>query len=704
MSQKIVRGACPHDCPDTCSFLVTVDEGSGRAIKIRGDLDHGYTRGFLCKKVNHYLERTYSAQRVLRPLVRAGPKGDASFREASWDEALELVTARLKQAVARDPQSILPYSYGGTLGLVQGSSMDRRFFHRLGASLLNRSICANAGTVALDSTIGSRIGPDIADVPNAKLVIVWGSNTLTSNIHLWPLIEEARDRGAKLVVIDPIRTRTAERADEHLPIAPGTDAALALGMMHVIFREGLEDRAYLESFTEGHEALRARALEEWPLSRAAAITRLPAERIEALARAYASTKPSFIRLNYGLQRHAGGGAAVRAIVALPAVTGAFRDAGGGALLSTSSAYPVAKRVLERPELIPSRADGQGPRTINMSTLGDALDPAITFDPPIDVLFVYGSNPAAVAPDQEKVLAGLSREDLFVVVHEIFLTDTARYADVVLPATTQLEQLDIHKSYGHLDVLLSLPAIAPIGGAVSNTELFRRLARRMGFEDPCFSDDDETLARSAFDLTDPRMKGITLEALREKGPMRLSLPAPYAPFANGGFARPSRRMSLWSKDLEDLGQDPLIGYVPPAELSDEVLGRSYPLALLSPPAHGFLNTTFANLDSALERDREPTLELHPEDARARDVSEGELVRVFNARGSFWAKARITDRVRPGVVCAPSIWWLTRCVGLRNANAVVGQRLTDLGSGATFYDTRVQLEKCEGPIATSAGASV
>lgn len=702
MALRVVRGACPHDCPDTCSFLVTVDE-SGRAVKIRGDPEHRYTNGFLCRKVNRYLDRTYSEERVLFPSISVGAKGEGRFRRASWEEALEVVTRRLREAVAKDPQTILPYSYGGTLGLVQNGSMDHRFFHRLGASLLDRTICASAGTFALDSTVGGRVGPDIADVSSAKLILVWGSNTLTSNVHLWPFIESARAKGAKLVVIDPIRTRTAERADVFLPIAPGTDAALALGMMHVIFREGLEDLEYLESYTEGHRELRVRALEEWPLERAASITGLSAASIEALAREYATTRPTFIRLNYGLQRHAGGASAVRAVVSLPAVTGSYRDAGGGVLLSTSSAYPVAKRALGRPDLIPSRVDGSRPRELNMSKLGDVLDPQIT-KPSVDVLFVYASNPAAVAPDQEKVLRGLARKDLFVVVHEIFMTDTARYADVVLPATTQLEQLDIHKSYGHLDVLLNTPAIAPLGEAVPNTELFRRLAKRMGFSESCFDDDDSALVESAFDWDDPRMAGITPEVLAREGPRRLNLPTPYAPFARGGFPRPRGKLSLISEEVGRAGLDPLIGYVAPRELSDQGLAERYPISLLSPPAHGFLNTTFANLPSASWAERGPTIEINPEDARARRIESGEQVRIFNDRGSFFARAVITDRVRSGVASAPSIWWLTSCEGERNANAVVSQALTDLGGGATFYDTRVQIEKKQIATATSAGGSV
>lgn len=664
-------------------MIVTVDRDAGRAVKLRGDPDHGATGGFLCVKVNRYLDRTYSDRRVLHPMKRVGAKGEGRFERIGWDEALDLVATRLGEIAARNAEAILPYSYGGTLGLVQNGSMDHRFFHRLGASRLLRTICAEAGSEALNQTTGWRVGPEPSAFARSRHILIWGSNTLTSNVHLWPFLQTAREDGARLVVIDPIRTETARRADEWIAVRPGTDAALAFGMMHVIFSEGLADRDYLASYADGGDALEARVREHWPVERAARVTGVDAETIARLAREHATTRPAAIRLNYGLQRHAGGAAAVRAVVALSTVIGAWREHGGGALLSTSQAYPVAKDRLARPDLMP-RKGGALPRAINMTCLGDALDPRETSDPSVEAIVVYASNPVAVAPDQEKVIAGFARKDLFTVVHEIFMTDTARYADVVLPATTQLEQIDIHKSYGHLDVLLNTPSIEPIGEAVSNAELFRRLAARMGFDDPCFADSDEALARQAFDWEDPRMAGITYERLRDEGPQRLRLPEPFLPFARGGFFRREDGRAR-------LGD---IDYVPPAEIGDgerDVLDDRLPLGLISPPAHHFLNSSFANLDFAAQRQGVPTLEIHPDDARARDIEDGQAVVVENDRGCFEAIAVVTEGVRVGVVSAPSIFWLEATRTGRNANAVTGQRLTDLGGGATFYDCAVEVRR-------------
>lgn len=681
-SLKVLRAVCPHDCPDTCSIKVTVDTASGRAVKLRGDPEHTTTGGFLCVKVNHYLERTYSPDRLLHPLRRVGAKGEGRFERISWDEALALVSARLQAIAARNPEAILPYSYSGTLGLIQNGSLDHRFFHRLGASRLDRTICATCGTEALNQTIGWRVGPEPASFEHARYIVLWGTNTLTSNVHLWPFIQRAREAGAKLVVIDPIRTRTAQRADEWIPIRPGTDAALALGMMHVIFRDGLADRDYLGRYTEDPDALEAKVRVAWSPEQAAMVTGLEARRIEQLARAYATTPPAIIRLNYGLQRHHGGGAAVKAVISLPSVIGAWRHAGGGALLSTSGAYPTRLDALARPDLIPKRADGTLPRLINMNELGRALDPILTRDPAIECLFVYCANPAASNPDQEAVLRGLRREDLFTVVHELFMTDTARYADVILPATSQLEQTDIHKSYGHLDVLLNDPVIAPLGESVSNTELFRRLAHRMGLPEPCLQDSDEALLHQAFDFSHPAMRGLGVERLRADGPQRLAHDAPFAPFREGGFfGTPGGKAKLAGHDEAPL-------FVAPRELP---VASTEPetLSLISSPAHHFLNSSFANLPFAARAEAGPTLHLHSEDAAAREIREGESVRVWNERGAFEATARVSQDLRPGVVWAPSVWWLSASPGGHNANAVTSQGLTDIGGGATFYDCAVHV---------------
>jgi anaerobic selenocysteine-containing dehydrogenase len=675
---------CPHDCPDTC--VMTVDVEDGRAVAIGGDPDHRFTQGFLCAKVNRYLERVYSPERVLHPMRRAGRKGEGRFERISWDEALDTVAGRLREiAVAFGPQAVLPYSYAGNMGLLGFGSMDRRFFNALGASLLDRTICSSAGAHGYKATAGKTMGFDPEAVVHARLVVAWGANIVSSNVHLWPFVEEARRRGARFVCVDPFRSRTAEKADLHIAPLPGTDAALALGMMHVVFRDGLEDRDWLERHTRGHEDLRERA-REWTPSRAAEATGLRPEEIEAFAREYATTRPSAIRLNYGLNRHAGGGMAVRTVACLPAVVGAWRDVGGGALLSTSGTFPVDEAALERPDLV-----APGTRTLNMSQLGRILTDA-TLDPPVKALFVYNSNPAAVAPEQDAVRRGLARDDLFVVVHEQFQTDTADFADVLLPATTTLEHYDIHKAYGHLYVSLSEPAIAPLGEAMPNTELFRRLAARMGLDHPCLRESDEQMARQAFKWDHPFMKGITFERLEREGSVRLAVPDPFVPFAEGAFPTPSGKCELRSEKLLAEGHDPVPGYVPPREgpTSAPEIAKRYPLAFISPPAHHFLNSTFSAQPVFLRREGEASVTIHPDDAAPRGIADGGMARVFNDRGSFLARARVSDAARRGVVVGLSIWWPKLCPGGRNANAVTSQALTDMGGGATFFDALVEVE--------------
>ncbi|MGH9831663.1 MAG: molybdopterin-containing oxidoreductase family protein, partial [Blastocatellia bacterium] len=656
--RQIVRGACPHDCPDTCSFFVTVE--NGRAIKIQGAEDHPTTNGFLCTKVNRYLERTYSPQRVPYPMKRAGDKGKGIFTRISWDEALDTIAAKFKEIAADDPQAIQPYSYAGTMGLVQSQSIDRRFFHKLGASLLARTICADAGAAGYRATIGLSMGTDPERFVDSKLIVIWGSNVITSNVHLWPMILEAQRKGAKVIAIDPYRSLTAEKCDEHIAPLPGTDGALALAMMNVIVKENLVDHDYVERHTLGFELLRERVM-EYPPSRVASITGLSEEVIVKLAREYATTKPAVIRLNYGLQRHAGGGMAVRAITCLPALVGAWRDAAGGALLSTSGTFGLNNAALERPDLI-----WNNPRTINMSAIGDALlgyqrvqklnakdAPTETLeplDPPVRAIYVYNSNPVAIAPDSRKVIAGFKREDLFTVVHEIFQTDTADYADILLPATTQLEHFDIHKAYGHLYMLINKPAIEALGEAKPNSEVFRLLAERMGFTEDCFKDSDEEIARQAINYDHPRMKDITFDELKERGWMRLSVPQKFAPFAEGNFPTPSGKCEFFSETLAKQGVDPLPTYIPPRESTQTApeLAKKYPLAVISPPAHNFLNSSFANLPSFVKAEKEPRLDIHPVDATARGIKDGDRVRVFNDRGEFKLTARVTDKARIGVV--------------------------------------------------------
>src|SRR5436190_17104313 len=642
---ETVRVACPHDCPDTCAMLVTVEEG--KATKIQGDPQAPFTEGTLCTKVSHYLERTYSPDRLQYPMKRVGRKGEGKFRRISWDEALDEIAAKLKAAAAENPETILPLSYAGTMGMVQYSSMDRRLFHKLGATQLDRTLCSTAGKYGLKATLGGSVGMDPERFDEAQLIILWGANPIVSNLHLWGRVQAAKRRGAKVIAIDPYRSLSAEKCTQHIALLPGTDGALALGVMHVLIRERLIDRDYIDRHTLGYDAL-ARRVEEYPPERAAKLCGIEAQAVEQLARDYGTIKPAAIRLNYGMQRHAGGGIAARTITCLPALTGAWRDPAGGIVLTTADFYGFDHAALERPDLL----GGRKPRTINQSALGDALTSA---NPPVKATIVYNNNPVAVCPDSDKVIAGFSRDDLFTVVIDHFQTDTADYADIVLPATTQLEHMDVHKSYGHLYVLANTPAIAPVGESLPNSEVFRRLAARLGFAEPCFRDSDEDICRTAVASTKPRMSGITWEALKAQGWQKLAVPERFAPFAEGGVPTPSGKCEFHSKWLEDQGIDPLPFYNPPAEVADAELARRYPLAFLSPPARHFLNSSFANIARFRELERVPHLDLHPEDAAARGICDGDRVRVYNARGSYTLRARVNGKPRPGVVVAPSVWW-------------------------------------------------
>ncbi len=683
--KNIVRAACPHDCPDTCAMLVTVE--GGRAVAVAGDPAHPFTRGTLCTKVSNYHDRTHSPDRIKTPLRRVGAKGEGRFVPVSWDAALDEIAEKFRAlaASAEGPETILPYSYCGTMGLVQSESMDRRFFNRLGASLLDRTICATAGSEAMLATNGAKLGTNPERFADARLILLWGTNTISSNVHLWPFILEAKKRGARVVAIDPRRTRTADQCDEHVAVLPGTDAALALGLMHVIFAEGLEDKDYLERHTIGAEELRTHVAAYTP-ARVAEICGVEAETVVRLAREYAGVRPAVIRLNYGLQRHAGGGMAVRAVMCLPAVVGAWRDPAGGALLSTSGAFPLDYDALERPDLLPTPR----PRTVNMSVLGDALTK--TDDPPVRAIYVYNSNPAAVAPEQARVLAGFRREDLFTVVHEQFMTDTCDYADIVLPATTQLEHFDLHKAYGHFYLTVNEPAIAPLHESKANTEVFRLLAARLGFDEACFGDSDEEIARQALDVQHPALEGVTLELLRERGWLKMNLPDDYAPFAEGGFTTPSGKCELFSEKLVAQGLPGVPEFIPPREskASAPGLAAKYPLALLTPAAHAFLNSSFANLPKQLRQERAPFVEINPLDAAARGIRDGERVRAFNGRGSCELRAVVTTRAREGVVVSPSVWWNKLSPGRVGVNQLTSQGLTDMGGGATFYDALVEIE--------------
>jgi len=678
--REVVKAACPHDCPDTCAMLVTVEDGVAK--KIQGDPQAPFTQGTLCTKVSHYLERTYSPERLMYPQKRVGAKGKGEFKRISWDEALDEIAARLKAIAAQNPESILPCSYAGTMGMVQYSSMDRRFFHKLGASLLDRTLCSSAGKAGIKATLGGSVGMDPERFDEANLILLWGANPIVSNLHLWGRVQAAKRRGAQVVAIDPYRSLSAEKCTQHVALLPGTDGALALGMMHVLIREDLLDRDYLAKHTLGFEKLRERVLKDYSPEWAARTCGLAVDEVVNLARAYGKAKPAAIRLNYGMQRHAGGGIAARTIACLPALTGAWREAAGGIVLTTADFYGFDHAALERPDLLGDRR----PRVVNQSKLGDALTSA---QPPVRAIMVYNNNPVAVCPDSEKVLAGFAREDLFTVVMDHFQTDTADYADILLPATTQLEHVDVHKSYGHLYALANNPAIAPVGESLPNSEVFRRLAARLGFEEACFRDSDEDICRTALRSEKPRMKGIEWEGLKAAGWQRLDVPQRFAPFAQGGFPTPSGKCELYSEWLEKQGVDPLPFYNPPAEAAGGASGE-YPLAFLSPPARNFLNSSFANLPRFRSQEGEPRLDMHPQDARARGIADGDRVRVFNARGSYELRARVNGKPRPGVVVAPSVWWKKYSPDGRNANNVTSQRTSDIGGGATFYDCRVQVE--------------
>ncbi len=702
-----VRGACPHDCPDTCALLTTVQHGV--AIKVQGNPAHPHTAGSLCTKVSRYTERTYHPERILQPLKRVGPKGAGQFEPVSWDAALTEIAARLQSIAARDPQAILPYSYAGTMGLVQGESMAARFFNQLGASQLERTICAAAGGEGLVHTLGGKLGMRVEFFAQAKLILIWGSNSIASNLHFWRYANEAKRQGAKLVCIDPRQSETADKCHEHIALLPGTDGALALGLMHELIAHDWLDHDYLERYTLGWSQLRARAL-QWPPERVAEVCGIATEQLVGLARDYGAcvqaaprsdsagangtvgasealaetvvtAGSAAIRMNYGVQRVHGGGNAVRLIASLPALIGAWRQRSGGVLLSSSGTFPVQKAALQRPDLLAGRC----PRTLNMVTLGDdLLRPASpAFGPAIEALVVYNSNPVAVAPDSGRVVSGFARPDLFTVVLEHFQTDTADYADFILPATTQLEHWDVHSSYGHTDVLLNRPAIAPVGQAKPNTQIFRELAQRMGFDAPCFQDSDQDLCRQAFGHT------VDFEALLDNG--FVTLVTPEARFAQGNFPTPSGKCEFFSDRLAAQGQDGLPDHVPNHEAAHS--SAIYPLVMISPPARNFLNSTFVNVKSLRDIEGQPLLEIHPTDAAARGIESGHTVRVFNARGAHHCVAQVTKRARPGVVHGLGIWWRKLGLDGTNVNQLTSQRLTDLGHGPTFYDCVVQVQAAQ-----------
>jgi anaerobic selenocysteine-containing dehydrogenase len=664
---EVRHSVCALDCPDCCSLLVNVE--NGRGSRLRGNPSHPVTRGFLCGKVAQYLEREYSPARLLYPQRRVGAKGEGKFERISWDEALDTIAARL-QEIAKEfgSEAILPYSYAGTMGFLNGAGMDRRFFHRLGASRLDRTICSTAGAAGMTEALGVRYGTEPEQFKHARLILGWGANILGTNVHLWPFVVEARRNGAKFYTIDPHRNRTGALADKHFFIHPGSDTALALAMMHVIIGEGLHDAGYVANHTEGFEGLRER-VKEWTPQRAAGLTGIAAEEIVQLAREYATTRPAAIRLNLGVQRSERGAMAVRTVALLPSVTGSWKEVGGGLQLSTSQAFHVNRAGLERADL-QQKALGREGRLVNMALLGAALN---TLDrPKVMALVVYNSNPAAIAPNQNAVLAGMRRDDLFTVVLEQFQNDTADYADIVLPVTTFLEHTDLYYAYGHYYLQLARPALPAPGETKSNVEIFRLLAERMGFDDPCFGESEDDMIRTLLDTDHPFIKGITLEQLDREHFVRLRIPDPFLPFAEG-------KRHFHAETLD---------YKPPEESRLGPLAAKFPLELISPKNDDSMNSTFGHRD---EVDRQTALlEMHPSDAARRGIGNSDMVRVFNGRGSCVLEARVDGAVPEGVVCAPSVRWAKRSPDSRNVNALTSERLTDAGGGPTFYSCLVEVE--------------
>jgi anaerobic selenocysteine-containing dehydrogenase len=749
--KQVVHAACPHDCPDACGVRITVEDG--RATKIQGDPEHPVTRGFLCAKVAKYLDRVYSPDRVLYPVRRIAPKGPVAgqrsfaphgqpraavptqanstqtWQRISWDEALDEIALRFRAIAAEfGGEAILPYSYGGTLGALNGASMDHRFFHRLGASQLDRTICSAAGEAGLLSVLGVKMGTEPEQFRHSKYIIAWASNIHGNNVHLWPFIAEARRNGAKFVVIDPYRTRTAECADWYLPINPGTDAALALGMMHVIIGENRHDADYVARYTLGFEQLREK-VKEYPPERVAQWTGIAADDIRKLAREYATIRPSVIRLNYGVQRSERGGMATRAIAMLPCILGSWTEIGGGLQLSTSGAFDLNTKALKRTDLMHT-ALGRDARTINMVELGRVLN--TVNDPPVKALFVYNSNPAAVCPEHNEVVRGLLRPDLFTVVHEQFFTDTTDYADIVLPATTFFEHKDLQKAYGHYYLQVSNQAIAPLGECRPNVEVFRALAERIGFEEDCFGESVDEMIEAALDSENPWLAGLSRERL-EQGPVRLNFAAsdcasgaelrsagqpgaavptravpsqaisaqtappqavptpgePFLPFAYGGFRTPSGKAELYSEAVKNLGLDPVADFTPPAESRHGKQNRTFPLEMLARKSDNFLNSTFSNLPSVQEMEEPGVLEICAADARARGIADGNQVRVFNQRGEILLTARVDGKVQSGVVSA-RLNWAKNTPGFQSINSLTSEKLTDMGNSATFYSVLVEVE--------------
>jgi len=676
-SLTIVRGACGHDCPDTCTWIVEVE--AGKAHRLYGDPEHPFTRGTLCAKVNHYLERVYHPDRVLFPLRRVGRKGEGQFQRVSWDEALSDIAARWKAIISESgPEAIQPFSSAGNQGLIQCSSLDQRLFGLLGFGRLDMNICGAVAARGLAATMGCGTGVDPEDIVHSRYIVLWGTNTIVTNLHLWPLILEARSRGARIVVIDPIRTRTAEAADWHLPLRPGSDAALALAMMHVIIRDGLVDHDYVSQHAIGYEDLVQRVRDYSP-ALVATMTGLTEHEIEQFAHEYATIQPSLLRPLIGLEHHRNGAMMFRTMACLPILLGAWRHRGGGLSRST---HALQSSTLNMHDLLMPQVHQPNVRTLNMRDLGSALC-SQSLAPPIQSLCVYSCNPAVTMPNQNRVLEGLRRDDLFTVVHDLFVTETAKFADYVLPATSQLEHLDIVPAWGHHYLSLNRPAIAPAGESVCNTEFFRRLAHALGRTESFLFDSDETLLRTALNSKHPWLEGITYERLLEHGYVRLNQPDDWRPFANGGFPTRSGKAELYSESLAELGHDPL------PWTGEMRTSQEFRLQLITGKTLHYLNASYSHLDRHRHREGTLHIELNEKDARRSGVADAEMVRVFNDYGSISAVCRVSERVRPGVAWMP-FGGLTDAQEFTGAvNRLTPEEPTDWGGGSGFYDAFVEV---------------
>jgi anaerobic selenocysteine-containing dehydrogenase len=695
MTSLLVHGVCPHDCPDTCGVITEVEDG--RAVKFSGDPDHPLTRGWLCAKVRPYLDHVYHPDRLLYPLRRDGPKGGGRWRRITWEEALDEIATRW-QTIIREygAEAILPYSYSGTLGLVQMTVASARFWNRLGASQLERSICGAAAEMAVEATVGKRRSPPYGDVVHSKLVLIWGHNPISTAPHFMPFLRRAQHRGCKVVVIDPRRTQTVQGADLHLAPIPGTDGVLALSMAHVLVTEGLQDEAWLSAHTVGWPQLRDR-LTQFPPERGAAVTGLPRQAIIDLARLYGTCRPGLIKIADGINRNRNGGQNVRAICALPALTGQYGARGGGLAYSTSGYLQWDRAAVH--QLLPRT------RSVNMNRLGAALLGEAT-NPPIQSLFVFGANPATSSPNAGRIVEGLRRDDLFTVVHELFVTDTADYADIVLPATSQLEQTDLHKAYGHTLLTYNWPAIAPLGECKSNWEVMGLLARAMGFTEPWLHQSpDEVIAEVLYATAahNPVLLGITLEQLQANGAVPLAI-APTVPFADGRFPTPSGKVELYSQTLADQGAEPLPGSFEERGDDGGAGGRrdlAGALDLLTGASHHFVSSSLASQAGLLHSAGTPFVEIHPSDAAARGIQASDMVIVENGRGWCRLRAVVSDAVRPGVVVSPKGRW-AKLSGGRNVNWTTSDALADLAGQSTFHSNRVWVRREESAARGLAGS--